>query len=149
MQLMLFTGIPASGKSLFYKQRFADTHVRINLDMLRTRHRESILYRACLEGKAQMVVDNTNLTRAARADYIRRARLNHFSIHGYFFDADVEEALRCNTTRTGMARVPEVAILTAAKNLEPPSYDEGYDQLSVVRIEAGSFIVEEYACEIR
>ncbi|WP_050027014.1 AAA family ATPase [Verrucomicrobium sp. BvORR034] len=149
MQLMLFTGIPASGKSLFYKQRFADTHVRINLDMLRTRHRESILYRACLEGKAQMVVDNTNLTRAARADYIRRARLNHFSIHGYFFDADVEEALRRNTTRTGMARVPEVAILTAAKTLETPSYDEGYDQLSVVRIEAGSFVVEEFACEIR
>jgi predicted kinase len=149
MQLMLFTGIPASGKSLFYKQRFADTHVRINLDMLRTRHRESILYRACLEGKAQMVVDNTNLTRAARADYIRRARLNHFSIHGYFFDADVEEALQRNATRTGMARVPEVAILTAAKTLETPSYDEGYDQLSVVRIEAGSFVVEEFACEIR
>lgn len=149
MQLMLFTGIPASGKSLFYKQRFADTHVRINLDMLRTRHRESILYRACLEGKAQMVVENTNLTRAARADYIRRARLNHFSIHGYFFDADVEEALQRNGTRTGMARVPEVAILTAAKTLEPPSYDEGYDQLSVVRIKAGSFVVEEFACEIR
>lgn len=149
MQLMLFTGIPASGKSLFYKQRFADTHVRINLDMLRTRHRESILYRACLEGKAQMVVDNTNLTRAARADYIRRARLNYFSIHGYFFDADVEEALQRNGTRTGMARVPEVAILTASKTLEPPSYDEGYDQLSVVRIKAGSFVVEEFACEIR
>lgn len=149
MQLMLFTGIPASGKSLFYKQRFADTHIRINLDMLRTRHRESILYRACLEGKAQMVVDNTNLTRAARADYIRRARLNHFSIHGYFFDADVEDALQRNATRTGMARIPEVAILTAAKTLEPPSYDEGYDQLSVVRIEAGSFVVEEFACEIR
>ncbi|HSJ03696.1 MAG TPA: ATP-binding protein, partial [Verrucomicrobium sp.] len=63
MQLILFTGIPASGKSLFYKQRYADTHVRINLDMLRTRNRESILFRACLEGKAQVVVDNTNLTR--------------------------------------------------------------------------------------
>ena len=150
MQLILFTGIPASGKSLFYKQRYADTHVRINLDMLRTRNRESILFRACLEGKAQVVVDNTNLTRAMRADYIRKARMNHFTVHGFYFEADVGTALHLNAARQEPMRVPDVAILSAAKQLEPPVFEEGYDQLSVVQFqyEDGAFQVKEYCREI-
>ncbi len=46
MELLLFIGGQASGKSTFYHQRFRDTHLRINLDMLRTRHREAILLKA-------------------------------------------------------------------------------------------------------
>ena len=42
MQLILFTGVQASGKSTFYQQYFYHTHLRINLDMLKTRHREKI-----------------------------------------------------------------------------------------------------------
>jgi len=33
---VIFTGIQASGKSTFYKEQFSRTHIRINLDMLRT-----------------------------------------------------------------------------------------------------------------
>ena len=40
MELILLIGIQASGKSTFFKRRYCDTHVRINLDMLKTRHRE-------------------------------------------------------------------------------------------------------------
>lgn len=149
MQLILLTGIPASGKSLFYKQRYADTHVRINLDMLRTRHRESILFRACLEGKAQMVVDNTNLTRAVRADYIRKARINHYTVHGFYFDTDVAAALKRNAERLDLARVPDAAILSAARQIEPPCFEEGYDELNLVRFNAGTFQVEELCCAIR
>ncbi len=35
MQIMIFVGIQASGKSTFYHQYFANTHLRINLDMLK------------------------------------------------------------------------------------------------------------------
>jgi predicted kinase len=48
MEAILFTGIPASGKSTFYKERFFATHVRINLDMLKTRKREILILQACL-----------------------------------------------------------------------------------------------------
>jgi predicted kinase len=40
MQAIIFMGIQACGKSTFYHHKFALTHVRINLDMLKTRHRE-------------------------------------------------------------------------------------------------------------
>jgi predicted kinase len=40
MEAVIFVGIQASGKSTFYCQRFFATHMRISLDMLRTRRRE-------------------------------------------------------------------------------------------------------------
>jgi predicted kinase len=78
VQAILFTGIQATGKSSFYRERFFHTHVRINLDMLRTRHRERVLLRACLDALQPFVVDNTNLTRRDRAAYIELARAAGF-----------------------------------------------------------------------
>ena len=46
MQLIIFIGIQASGKSTFYQQYFYHTHLRINLDMLKTRHREKLIFEA-------------------------------------------------------------------------------------------------------
>lgn len=34
---IIFVGIQPSGKSTFYHDRFSNTHLRINLDMLKTR----------------------------------------------------------------------------------------------------------------
>ena len=59
MELIIFMGIQAVGKSTFYQQRFFNTHIRINLDMLITRHREQILVNACLAAKQPLVLDNT------------------------------------------------------------------------------------------
>lgn len=70
MEMILFIGGQAAGKSTFYQQHFRDTHVRINLDMLRTRHREAILLEACLRMKQPFVVDNTNPTPEDRQRYI-------------------------------------------------------------------------------
>ncbi len=55
MEAVLFIGIQATGKSSFYLERFSRTHVRINLDMLKTRHRETLLLKACLQGKIPFV----------------------------------------------------------------------------------------------
>ena len=65
MEAVIFCGIQASGKTTFYRDRFFDTHVRISMDLLRTRRREQLLLGACIEGKQQFVVDNTNATVAA------------------------------------------------------------------------------------
>ena len=43
MQLLLFCGVQASGKSSYYKAYFADTHIRLNPDMLRIRHLSRLL----------------------------------------------------------------------------------------------------------
>ena len=74
MHAILLIGIPAAGKTTFYQQRFAQTHVRISLDMLRTRKRERLLLEACIAGKMPFVSDNTNATPQQRAIYLKAAR---------------------------------------------------------------------------
>jgi hypothetical protein len=55
---VLPVGIPASGKSSFYKARLADTHVRVNQDMLGTPHRVRLLRDGCLSGGISFVLDS-------------------------------------------------------------------------------------------
>lgn len=74
MEAIIFIGIPASGKSTFYQQYFFNTHVRINVDMLKTRHREQLLTQACIEAKQKFVSDNTNRTPEVRARTIQPAK---------------------------------------------------------------------------
>ncbi len=145
MELVIFTGIQAAGKSTFFRDHFFDTHVRINLDMLRTRHRERVLLRACLEAKQAVVVDNTNLTRADRARYIEPAKAAGFSVAGYYFRSVLAETLPRNAGRRGDSRVPDRGILGAASRLEIPAMTEGYDALHYVRIIDGSFVVEPWS----
>ena len=58
MEAVILIGIQGSGKSTFCRDRFFNTHVRINLDMLKTRHREKLFLDACLAAKQPFVVDN-------------------------------------------------------------------------------------------
>lgn len=133
MELVLFIGPPAAGKSTFYTDRYAQTHLRLSLDMLRTRHREALLLQACLAAKQPVVIDNTCPTRAERARYIVPARARRFRIVGYRFEAPFDELLRRNATRSGRACVPEVAIRATLARLEPPDWSEGFDVLFHVR----------------
>src|SRR5262245_4104191 len=149
MEAVILIGIQASGKSTFCYKNFFDTHVRINLDMLRTRHREALLMRACLEGKQKFVVDNTNITAANRRRYIVPAKDAGFSVIGYYFSSRLEEALRRNRQRTGKSRIPEAGIAGMYKRLELPRIDEGFDRLYYVKIsETGEFIVEKWIDEL-
>lgn len=142
MELILFIGIQASGKSTFYKRRFFDTHVRINLDMLKTRNREKILYEACLESKTKIVVDNTNPVPEDRKHYITKAKLWRYRIIGYYFSTDIDLAMGRNKERK--IPIPAVAIVSTYKKLEKPSYDEGFDELYVVKTENNDFIIERW-----
>ncbi len=145
MEAVIFVGIQASGKSSLYRERFFDTHLRINLDMLKTRNREQILLRACLEAKQPFVVDNTNPSAEERARYIGPARSAGFRVLGYYFHAPVKEALSRNKARTGKDRIPEKGIFGTKKRLHVPSIEEGFDALYHVRIdEEERFVVEEW-----
>jgi predicted kinase len=149
MELVLFIGIQASGKSSFYRERFFRTHVRINKDMLKTYRREKLLIDACLEGKTPFVVDKMNLGRAHRAAYIAPAKAAGFRVHGYFFESRMEAALERNRRRDPVERVPDAAVRGASAALELPSLDEGFDQLFFVRMEeGGGFAVEEWKNEV-
>lgn len=149
MQAILFAGIQATGKSSFYRERFFRTHVRINLDMLRTRHRERVLLRACLEALQPFVVDNTNLTRRERAVYIEPARAAGFEVVGYYFQSKVDDAIVRNAGRLPAEQIPERGIRGASSQLQIPGLDEGFQKLYYVAIApGGGFLVEEWRDEV-
>ena len=134
MQLIIFTGVQASGKSSFYLLNLYHSHLRINLDMLKTRHRENIIFEACLTSKTKMVIDNTNPTREDRARYIGRAKDAGFEVISYYFETDLNSTLERNCHREGKANIPEVGVRATFKKLEVPSLDEGFDEIFKVKI---------------
>ncbi len=144
MEVVALVGIPGAGKSSFFRERFAHTHVHVSKDLMRSARnknaRQSALIRGALETGKSVVVDNTNPRREDRAPLIAIAREFGARIVGYFFDAPLEECLRRNAHRHGRARVPSVAIYVAAKRLEPPHYDEGFDRLYRVTLHGGEFV---------
>jgi len=142
MECILFVGIQASGKSTFYKETFFHTHMRINLDMLRTRHRERLFLMASLEAKQPFVIDNTNPTLEGRRPYIELAKEHRFRVTGYFFEPDYEESVIRNDRRTGKSKVPTIGIRSALNKLQPPEWSEGFDALYRVRAAEGQFRVE-------
>lgn len=142
MECVIFVGIQGSGKSAFFKERFADTHVRLNLDMLKTRAREARFFALCLETRQRCVVDNTNPTPAARAVYLSAAKSHGFRTIGYFFDVPVRDALARNAARAEKQRVPVPGIFGTAKRMQPPQLAEGFDELFRVTVGDGRFAIE-------
>ena len=142
METVLLIGIPAAGKSTFCK-RFSDTHVRVNLDTLRTRKREERLVEKCLAERQAFVVDNTNLFTYDRARYIPLAKASGYRVVGYVFKCSIGDALKRNARREGRACVPDFVIHRMQSRFEPPDTDEGFDALFDVAVEPGVFKVTE------
>lgn len=149
MEAAIFIGLQGSGKSTFFKERFYSTHVRISLDLLKTRFREQSILDACLRTEQKFVIDNTNPTRIDRQKYISAAKANRYQVTGYYFQSKVEDCLQRNRERTESERVPDVAILSTAKKLEIPTWDEGFDRLFYVRLADQRFVCEEWQDEVR
>lgn len=140
---IIFIGIQASGKSTFYQERFED-YVHINLDTLHTRNKEKLLLQECVESGCSFVVDNTNPTREDREKYIHAARDHGYHVQGYYFQSSVSDCIARNQNREGKARVPDQAVAATHRKLELPEYGEGFDELFYVRMEDGSFTVDEW-----
>ena len=138
LECVIFTGLPASGKSTLYRDRFENTNVQVSKDLwpkaTKREARQQRLIAEALAAGSSVVVDNTNPSAAERAPLIAIAREHQARVVGYFFDVTTRAAVARNATRTGGAKVPNVAIFTVAKRLEPPTYAEGFDQLYRVEI---------------
>jgi predicted kinase len=129
MEAVVLCGVQGSGKTTLYRDRFLDTHVRISMDLLRTRNREAEFVRVCLETRQPFVVDNTNPTPADRARYVEPARAVGFRVIGYLVEVDDAEALARNAERSGGRRVPAAGVVGTARRLQRPTLEEGFDEL--------------------
>jgi predicted kinase len=145
LEAIIFIGIQATGKSTFYKENFFKSHMRINLDMLKTRARENIFFDACIRAKQPFVIDNTNPAVENRKKYIDVAREAGFRVIGYYFQSNIKDAITRNENRTGKECVPVRGIGGTYNKLVLPAYDEGFDKLYYVSIrEDNNFVVEEW-----
>ena len=142
LQAVIFSGVQASGKTTFYAERFLGTHVRISMDLMRTRHRERRFLETCLETGQRFVVDNTNPTADERRPYVEAALEAGYDVVGYQFLIAAGHALERNERRAGRDRIPVAGLLDTYKRLEPLRLQEGYGEVLVVEMaEAGGFRV--------
>ncbi len=136
LELIVFAGLQAAGKSTYYRTHFAATHVHVSKDLMKNaRNREARQQRLVEEALAagrSVVVDNTNATAAARAPLVETGRRYCARVVAYHFESTVNDALARNRMREGLARVPDVAIFTTAKKFEAPSFSEGFDEVRVI-----------------
>ncbi|WP_294245205.1 AAA family ATPase [uncultured Chryseobacterium sp.] len=139
--MIIFTGIPASGKSSFYKELFFNSHLRISMDLLNTRNKENKLLQYGFETQSRMVIDNTNVTRESRKNYIESAKQNRYQIIGYFFESPVLDCLERNKNRKDS--INETGIRAKYKELEKPDYTEGFDKIFSVKIINNTFEISD------
>lgn len=133
MEAIILTGLQGAGKTTFYQERFAATHQHLSLDLLRTRQREQQALQECIARRQPFVVDNTNPTAVDRARYIAPARTAGFRVVGYHFDLPLALCLARNAARPAGQRIPIPGIRATHKRLQPPTLEEGFDTLYVVR----------------
>ncbi|VAW72305.1 polynucleotide kinase 3-phosphatase-like [hydrothermal vent metagenome] len=149
MNGVIFIGLQASGKSSFYFSNLFKTHIRLSLDMLKTRHRENLLFNACLESKQPCVIDNTNPTKKDREKYISQFKKHKFNVTGYYFSSRLSDCIARNALREGKECIPVVGIKDTYNKLEIPHCNEGFDGLYYVSIKDGCFKIEEWTHEIQ
>jgi predicted kinase len=136
LELIIFVGLQAAGKSTYYRNHLAATHVHVSKDLMKnTRSREDrqrqLIEEALAAGKS-VTVDNTSPTPASRAPLIELGRRHGARVVAYFFETAVKDAVARNRLREGAARVPDVAIFVTAKKLVPPTFAEGFDEVRVI-----------------
>ena len=139
----IMIGIQGSGKSTFCAKFLSDA-IRINLDTLHTRNKESLLIADCQSKGVDYVVDNTNPTCEDRARYIPAAKNAGYHVVGYFMQSRLQECIRRNDLREGKARIPSKAIAMTSNKLEMPSRSEGFDELYFVKNDGKTMSVCEW-----
>ena len=142
MDLVVFIGLQAAGKTSFFQARFALTHAHVSKDLYAKSARNKgarqvrEIEAALVEGQS-VVVDNTNPTRTERGELVTLARRHGARAVGYYFQSVLAECLERNARRPGRARIPDVGLYSTSTLLELPSFEEGFDELSYVQLGEG------------
>jgi len=152
MELVIFIGLQASGKTTFYQSRYAATHVHVSKDNFRNNknrdRRQYDLITEALDQGRSVVVDNTNPNLADRAPLIALGRSLGATVIGYYFESRIADCKVRNAGREGIQRVPDVALHVTLSKLERPTRAEGFDQLFHVQLTvAPGFVVSEWVEE--
>jgi predicted kinase len=143
-RIVVLAGLPGSGKSTYLerqgitplssdaiRQLLADDptdqtiHARV-FQCLRYLLRQRLAI-----GRPTTYVDATHLTPAERRPYVKIAQRYGCSVEALYFDVPLDVCLARNRGRSRV--VPEEAVRAMAAKLLPPSVEEGFSRVTVVR----------------
>jgi predicted kinase len=143
--VVLAIGLPGSGKSSWFKRH---NITALSSDLLRallfdnpTEQRfqdlvfsnlRSMLKARLIARRPMNYVDATNLTPHERHSWIKLAKDFGYEVHAVFFDVPVEVCLERNQRRQRV--VPEDVMRRMAGKLRPPTFEEGFAKITVVRV---------------
>ncbi|MDK3257595.1 ATP-binding protein [Blastococcus capsensis] len=134
-------GLQGSGKSSWVAAHLAGTHAVVSKDHWpNARRREARQRRVVAEllaGGRSVVVDNTNAAAEDRAPLVALARQAGVPARAVWLDTPLELCLERNARREGRARVPLAGLYGTRGRLVPPSTDEGFARVDVVRSRSG------------
>jgi len=138
-ELVIFVGLPGAGKSTYYAAHFAQTHMQVSKDLMpnarRRDDKQTLAIGKALEEGKNVVIDNTNPSSDIRAPLIALGKRHNARIIACYFECSVRAAIVRNRQRQGKGRVPDVAIFTTQKKLQPPVAEEGFDEVRVIDCE--------------
>jgi predicted kinase len=133
LELIVFIGFQASGKTTFYRERFAATHTLVSKDSFPNARnkaaRQARELAAALSAGQHVVVDNTHPSVEDRAPLFHIAKQYDAIVSAYYFPTPLADCLARNALRQGRARVPDVGLFATAKKLVAPSRDEGFAEI--------------------
>lgn len=143
--VVLAIGLPGSGKSSWFKRHdvvplssdslramlFDDVREQRFQDIVFSNLR-SLLKARLLARRPMNYVDATNLTPQERHHWIKLAKDYNYEVHAVFFDVPLEVCIERHQRRDRV--VPEDVMRRMAAKLKPPSFEEGFAKITVVRV---------------
>jgi predicted kinase len=146
LEVAILIGLQGSGKTTFYRQVLAATHVHVSKDNFpNARQRQGRQLRMVQEALGEgrdVAVDNTNPSAEEWRPLIDVAGANRARVVGYWFPPDLAGSLERNAVRAKKTRVPEVGIYATLKRLRRPQLADGFDEIFVVRFDGdGGFTI--------